>query len=57
MRSKLLQVKLVLDMILICTVLFSDSPINLKIIVGMLGFDYTMMSSKRIEDEQIKEKK
>ena len=55
--SKLLQIKLAIDMILTCMILFSEMPIAYKIGIACVAFDYTMMCSKRIEDEQNKELK
>jgi hypothetical protein len=54
-NSKLLQVKLAVDMILTCMLLFSDMPMMYKVGIGFIAFDYSMLSSKRIEDEQNKE--
>ena len=52
------QVKLVLDMLLICVLLFSpEVPQQVKVIVILLGFDYTFMCSERIEQFQKQEKK
>ena len=53
--SKALQVKLAIDMILTCMILFSEMPIAYKIGIGFVAFDYTILCSKRIEDEQLKE--
>lgn len=56
-KSKLYQVKLALDMVLVSLVLFSpDIAIEMKIIIGMLGFDYTMLCSTRIDNFQQEEK-
>ena len=56
-KSKLYQVKLALDMILISLVLFNpDIPIEMKVVIGMLGFDYTMLCSTRIDNFQQEEK-
>jgi hypothetical protein len=54
--SKALQIKLAIDMILTCMVMFSDLPIVYKIGIGFVAFDYSMLCSKRIEEEQNKEK-
>jgi hypothetical protein len=35
--------------------LFSDMPMMYKVGIGFIAFDYSMLSSKRIEDEQNKE--
>lgn len=51
------QVKLVLDMLLICVLLFSpEVPQQVKVIVVLLGFDYTFMCSERIDKLQQSEK-
>lgn len=55
--SKALQVKLAIDMILTSMLLFSDIPVIYKIGIGFTMFDYTLLCSRRIEDEQLKEKK
>jgi hypothetical protein len=56
-KSKLYQVKLALDMILISLVLFNpDIPIEMKVVIGMLGFDYTFLCSERIDKFEQKEK-
>lgn len=57
-KSKVYQVKLALDMILISLVLFNpDIPIEMKVVIGMLGFDYTMLCSTRIDNFQQEESK
>jgi hypothetical protein len=44
-------------MVLVSLVLFSpDIAIEMKIIIGMLGFDYTMLCSARIDNFQQEEK-
>jgi hypothetical protein len=56
-KSKLYQVKLALDMVLVSLVLFDpDIAIEMKIIIGILGFDYTFMCSERIDKLQQEEK-
>lgn len=58
MKSKIFQVKLVLDMLLICVLLFSpEVPQQVKAIIILLGFDYTYMCSERIDKLQQGEKK
>jgi hypothetical protein len=54
--SKALQIKLAVDMILVSMLLFSDLPLIYKIGIACTAFDYTMLCSKRIEEEQNKEK-
>ena len=54
--SRALQIKLAIDMILTSMLLFSDLPMIYKIGIGFTAFDYTMLCSKRIEEEQNKEK-
>lgn len=55
--SKALQIKLAIDMILTSMLLFSDIPMIYKVGIGFTMFDYTLLCSKRIEDEQLKESK
>ncbi len=58
MGSKLLQIKLAVDMILVSLVLFnSEISMEVKIFVALVGFDYTMLSSERIDKKQQEEKK
>lgn len=58
MRSKLLQVKLVLDMMLICVLLFnSEVNTQIKVIIILLGFDYSMLCAERIDTLQKQERK
>jgi hypothetical protein len=54
--NKALQIKLAVDMILTSMLLFSDLPMIYKIGIGFVAFDYSMLCSKRIEEEQNKEK-
>lgn len=55
--SKIFQIKLALDIVTVAMVLFSNEvPTVLKIGYAMSMFDYTMLCSKRIEQEQNKEK-
>lgn len=53
--SRALQIKLAIDMILTTMLLFSELPMIYKIGIGFVAFDYSMLCSKRIEEEQNKE--
>lgn len=55
--SRALQIKLAIDMILTCMIMFSDLPMIYKIGIGFVAFDYTLLCSKRIEELQSKEDK
>lgn len=58
MNFKILQIKLALDMVLIALVLFNpEVATSTKIFVALIGFDYTMLSSKRIDELENKEDK
>jgi hypothetical protein len=57
MKSKMYQVKLALDFVLIFVLLFSpELSAQIKVVIILLAFDYTMLCSNRIDKLQQEKK-